>query len=132
MYEVNYTERFEDWYVSDCPLTCHETINDACADLNEVAQRLLSNPIELNGLRMYIKEHHKDDEDIESYSIGVLLSIKRDGLQIASLDLVFYPHLETLKCESSLALGYEKLAPCEQKALRKLATQCQSYLQSSR
>jgi hypothetical protein len=132
MYEVNYTERFEDWYVSDYQLTCHETINNACSDLNQVIQRLLSNPIELQGLRMYIKEHHQGDEEIDSYSIGVLLTIKRDSEQIASLDLVFDPHLETLVCESYLVLDYENLAPCEQKALRKLATQCQSYLQNSR
>jgi hypothetical protein len=70
---------------------------------------------------LYIEDYHSEDEDIDSYAIGILISLLREDGQIASLDLVFDPRSNTLKFESSLMIEYEYLNAVEEDQLEDLS-----------
>ena len=121
MYKVKYTERFEDWYVAEGDIFHYETIQSACRGFEEITRGLLSNSEEIEGLRLYIEDYHSEDEDIDSYSIGIIISMEKEDKQIASLDLVFDPRPSTLKFENSLIIEYEYLSAVEEDQLDDLS-----------
>ena len=114
MYRVKYTEKFEDWYVTESDEFYYDTIYSACKGFEEVARGLLTNSEHLDGIRLYIEDYHSEDEDLDSYSIGILVSLSREDEQIASLDLLFDPRSNTLKFENLLNIEYENLNAVEE------------------
>ena len=120
MYTVKYTERFEDWYVAEGDIFHYENINSACKGFEQVTRGLLSNSKAIEGLCLYIEDYHSEDEDIDSYAIGIIISLEKDDEQIASLDLVFDPRSKTLKFENSLMIEYENLSAVEEDQLDEL------------
>lgn len=121
MYKVKYTEKFEDWYVAESEVFHYQTIHSACKGFQEVTRGLLTNSEALEGLRLYIEDYHSEDEDIDSYSIGIIISLEKEDEQIASLDLVFDPRSNTLKFENSLTIEYENLSAMEEDQLNELS-----------
>lgn len=121
MYTVRYTERFEDWYVAEGDIFHYETIQSACRGLEQVTRGLLGNSEAIEGIRLYIEDYHSEDEDIDSYSIGIIISMEKEEEQIASLDLVFDPRSSTLKFENSLIIEYENLSAAEEDQLDDLS-----------
>ena len=121
MYKVKYTERLEDWYVSEGDVFHYETIQSACRGFEQVTRGLLSNSEAIEGLRLYIEDYHSEDEDIDSYAIGIIISLEKEDEQIASVDLVFDPRSSTLKFENSLIIQYENLSAVEEDELDDLS-----------
>jgi hypothetical protein len=121
MYKVKYTERFEDWYVADSDIFHYETIQSACRGFEQVTRGLLSNSAAIEGIRLYIEDYHSEDEDIDSYAIGIIISLEKEDEQIASLDLAFDPRSNTLKFENSLIIEYENLNAVEEDQLEELS-----------
>jgi hypothetical protein len=117
MYTVRYTERFEDWYVAEGDIFHYETIWNACRGFEQVTSGLLGNSEAIERIRLYIEDYHSEDEDIDSYSIGIIISMEKEEEQIASLDLVFDPRSSTLKLENSLIIEYENLSAAEEDQL---------------
>lgn len=121
MYKVKYTERFEDWYVGEGDVFHYETIQSACRGFEQVTRGLLSNSEAIDGLRLYFDDYHSEDEDIDSYAIGIIISLEKEDEQIASLDLVFDPRSNTLKFENSLMVEYENLTAVDEDQLDELS-----------
>ncbi len=121
MYKVKYAEKFEDWYVAESEVFHYETIQSACKGFQEVTRGLLTNSEALEGLQLYIEDYHSEDEDIDSYSIGIIISLEKEDEKIASLDLVFDPRSNTLKFENSLMIEYENLSAMEEDQLNELS-----------
>ena len=121
MYTVRYTERFEDWYVAEGDIFHYETIESACRGFEQVTRGLLGNSEAIEGIRLYIEDYHSEDEDIDSYSIGIIICMEKEEEQIASLDLVFDPRSSTLKFENSLIIEYENLSAAEEDQLDDLS-----------
>jgi len=121
MYKVKYTERFEDWYVAEGDVFHYETIQSACRGFEQVTRGLISNSEAIEGLRLYIEDYHSEDEDIDSYAIGIVISLEKEDEQIASLDLVFDPRSNTLKFENSLIIEYVNLSAVEEDFLDDLS-----------
>jgi hypothetical protein len=88
----------------------------------QVTRGLLSNSEAIEGLCLYIEDYHSEEDDIDSYAIGIIVSsIKKEVEQIASLDLVFDPRSNTLKFENSLIIEYENLNAVEEDQLDELS-----------
>jgi hypothetical protein len=121
MYTVRYTERFEDWYVAEGDIFHYETIQSACRGFEQVTRGLLGNSEAIEGLRLYIEDYHSEGEDIDSYAIGIIISLEKEDEQIASLNLVFDPRSNTLKFENSLIIEYENLNAVEEDQLDELS-----------
>jgi hypothetical protein len=121
MYKIKYTEKFEDFYVAESDVSCYETVQGACVGFEEATRGLLVSPEKLDGLRLYIEDYHSGDEDIDSYSVGITITLTRGNEQIASLDLVFDSRSNTLKFESSLMIQYEFLNAVEEDQLEGLS-----------
>ena len=121
MYKVKYTERFEDWYVAESDIFRYENIQSACRGFEQVTRGLLTNSEAIEGLRLYIEDYHSEDEDLDSYAIGIIISLEKEDEQIASLDLVFDPRSNTLKFENSLMVEYENLTAVEEDQLDELS-----------
>jgi hypothetical protein len=121
MYKVKYTEKFEDSYVAESNEFYYDTVHSACTGFEEITRGLLTNSEQLDGIRLYIEDYHSEDEDIDSYAIGIFVSLLREDEQIASLDLVFDPRSNTLKFESSLMIEYEYLNAVEEDQLEDLS-----------
>ena len=122
MYKVKYTEKFEDSYVAESNEFYYDTVHSACKGFEEITRGLLTNSDQLDGIRLYIEDYHSEDEDIDSYAIGILISLLREDGQIASLDLVFDPRSNTLKFESFLMIEYKYLNAVEEDQLEDLSS----------
>lgn len=122
MYKVKCIEKFEDMYVVEGDEIQYESIQSACIGFENVARALLNNSNAIEGLRLYIEDYHSDDDDIDSYSIGIIIELTRENEQIASLDLMFDPRSNTLKYENLLTIEYQYLSAFEEDQLENLSS----------
>lgn len=121
MYTVRYTERFEDFYVSESDVFYYETIQSACKGFEEITRGLLINAQAIEGLRLYVEDYHSEGEDIDSYVIGIVVTLEKDDELVASIDLLFDPRSSTLKFENELVIEFENLSAIEEDQLNDLA-----------
>ncbi len=121
MYSVQYTERLEDWYVSEGDSHAYECLEEAVKGFDEIVNNLLDDTDATQGLRIYIEDFHSDDEDLDSYAIGMVVNLYRDDILLVHIDIAYDPRSATLKIESSLSLEYENMQANEFELLNELS-----------
>lgn len=121
MYSVQYTERLEDWYVCEGDSHEYEFLEDTVKGFYETANNLIGDSDATQGLRLYIEDFHSDDEDLDSYAIGMTVCLYREDILLAQLNITYDPRSAALKIESSLSIEHENLEPNEFELLNELS-----------
>ncbi len=85
MYQVNFVEHFEDWYVSSDEIGDFETRDEAMQTFKEECKKLLKNDFFSNGIDKFLSENFSDKDDISDFSKGFVVSIDNDDVTLISL-----------------------------------------------
>ncbi|NCC62362.1 MAG: hypothetical protein EOM12_15795 [Verrucomicrobiae bacterium] len=85
MYQVNFVEHFEDWYVSEDDIGEFETLNEAMQAFREECNNLLTNNFFSDGIDEFISENFSDKDDMSNFSKGFAVSIYRDDAALILL-----------------------------------------------
>jgi hypothetical protein len=121
MYTVNYTERLECWYVASDPELTFENATGAVQGLKNLVSVLMNEPERMGGVLSYIEDYLSDDEDLDSYNMGINLSISREGYEIATLWIPFNLQQMAFKLKNELEIDVNILDAAEEDALKSLS-----------
>jgi hypothetical protein len=120
MYSVKYFEKYDESYgVDDYTLEEFNSINEASNGFKQITIDLLNDPLTSEKIATYLEDYHSD-EDIESYSAGMVIELYRNKDRLAFIFFEYDSSLKKLKTGSYLEVEVDNLDESEEFEIKKL------------